>query len=341
MRTMVTGGGGFLGKRIVELLRDRGEDVCFLARGKYPAVETLGATGIQVDIRDSSAVRAAIKDIDIIFHVAGKTGYWGSKEEFRAINVEGTRNVLDASRDSGVRCFIYTSTPSVVGYAQDVEGGDSRLPYAAVYESAYAQSKGEAEEMVLAANGSGIATIALRPHLIIGPGDRNLLPPVIRRAARGKLRIIGEGLNKVDLTYIDNAAWAHLDAADALTARGASCAGKSYFISNGQPVCLWEWLNGLLGALQLPPVSRPLSLRTTRLVGTMAELVWKAFRLRSDPPITRFLASALARSHWYNIEPAKSDLGYRVRVPMEEANRKTAEWLKATVLSASQPAKVQ
>ena len=341
MRAVVTGGGGFLGRRIVEFLRARGDEVRLLARQRYPAVESLGATGIQADIRDTAAVRAAIERADVVFHVAGKTGYWGSREEFWSINVDGTRSVLQAVQAGGVRRLVYTSTPSVVGYARDVENGRPDLPYAAAHESAYAESKGAAEQLVLAANGAGVATVALRPHLIIGPGDNNLMPPVVRRAARGQLRVIGDGSNRVDLTYVDNAAWAHLDASDALTGQDAICAGRSYFISNGQPVLLWEWLNQLLRDLELPAVTRSLSFRTTRLAGTMTELLWKALRVGREPPITRFLASALARSHWYDMEPASRDLGYRVRVSMEEATRRTVQWLREAVLGANLPSGVR
>lgn len=345
MRAVVTGGGGFLGRRIVELLRARGDDVRVVARGRYPSVEVLGATGIAADIRDAAAVRAAVERADIVFHVAGRTGYWGPKAAFWSVNVEGTRAVLDAARHCGVPRLVYTSTPSVTGYARDVENGGPELPYAAVHESAYAESKCVAEQLVLAANGSGIATVALRPHLIIGPGDQHLMPRVVRRAARrgggvgggGGLRVVGDGGNRVDLTYIDNAAWAHLDAADALARPGAACAGKAYFISNGQPVVLWEWLNQLLRDLDLPLATRSLSLRTTRLAGAVLELLWRALRVGGEPPITRFLAGALARSHWYDMEPAKRDLGYRVRIPMEEATLRTVRWLADVMWDAGAP----
>jgi nucleoside-diphosphate-sugar epimerase len=259
--------------------------------------------------------------------VAGKTGYWARRKEFWSVNVDGTRSVLEAVRAAGVRRLVYTSTPSVVGYAHDVDNGGPDLPYAAIHEGAYPESKAEAERLVLAANGSRVATVVVRPHLIVGPGDHQMMPRVVQRAAQGRLRIIGDGRNRVDLTYIDNAAWAHLDAADALTGHGAACAGKAYFISNGQPVLLWEWLNRLLQDLGLPPVTRSLSLQTARVAATAAEMLWRAFRVRGEPPITRFLASALARSHWYDLEPARRDLGYRIRVPMEEATRRTARWL--------------
>jgi nucleoside-diphosphate-sugar epimerase len=324
---VVTGAGGFLGRRITELLCDRGEAVRVLVRQPHPDLEALGATPIILDIRDASAVHSALRDADVVFHVAAKTGPWGAAAEFRSVNVGGTRNVLDAARAGSVRRLVFTSTPSVVGYARDVENGGPDLPYAAVHESAYSQSKAEAERLVLAASGTSLRTVAVRPHLVIGPGDRRMMPLVVRRAATGRLRIIGDGRNRVDLTDVDNAAWAHLDAADALEVPEAPCAGRAYFISNGEPVLLWEWLNRVLAALGVPPVTRSLPLRTARLAAVAVEQIWGAFHLAGEPPITAFLAGALARSHWYDLAPARRDLGYHVRVSMEEATRRTLAWL--------------
>jgi len=327
MRAVVTGGGGFVGGRIVALLRERGDDVRALVRRPPAASAAAAGEFIIADIRDGAALRSAFHDADVVYHVAGKVGFWGARESFWSVNVGGTEAVLDAARHCGVPRLVYTSTPSVVGYAEDVENGSQDLPYPAVHENAYAASKCAAERLVLAANGSGIATVALRPHVVIGPGDRRTLPSVVRRAARSALRIIGDGSNKIDVTDVDNAAWAHLDAADALTDPAAPCAGRPYFITNGQPVVLWNWLNELLGALDLPVIKRSLSFPAAHLAGLLIETTWKILPARGDPPLTRALATVLARSHWYDLEPARRDLGYRVRVPMEESTRRTIRWL--------------
>ncbi|HEV8511317.1 MAG TPA: NAD-dependent epimerase/dehydratase family protein [Gemmatimonadales bacterium] len=322
MRAVVTGGAGFLGSHIVALLRARGDDVRVVARQNGTACHTITA-----DVRDAAALERAFQHADVVYHVAGKVGFWGPWEEFWSINVEGTRTVLAAARHCGVPRLVYTSTPSVVGYAGDIENGGQDLPYPSHHENAYAASKCAGERLVLEANGRGIATVALRPHVIIGPGDRRMLPAVVRRAARGQLRIIGDGSNKIDITDVDNAAWAHLDAADALTDDRAPCAGKAYFITNGQPVVLWDWLNELLAALDLPAVTRSLPFPAARLAGLLIEAAWTVFPARGEPPLTRALATVLARSHWYDIAPARRDLGYRVRVSMEEATQRTIRWL--------------
>jgi len=328
MKALVTGGGGFLGRRIVELLLEAGHEVRFLARQRYLDVEALGAAGWTVDLRDRERLGAAMAGIDVVFHVAGKAGYWGEREEYVSINTDGTRNVLEAARAADVARLVYTSTPSVIGYEGDAQG-IAEAPFAASHLSYYAESKTEAERLVLAANGPGLATVALRPHLIFGPRDNHLLPRVVARARAGRLVMVGDGENRVDLTYVDNAAWAHLDAARALTGPEAPCAGRAYFISNGDPVYLWRWLNELLPRVDAPPVTRKISFSTATRVGGGVEWLWRALSLSGEPPVTRFLAAALARSHWYDMGPAEREIGYRVRVPMAEGTDRTVAWFRA------------
>lgn len=329
MKVLVTGGGGFLGRRIVELLVERGDDVTFLARGRYPEVEALGARGLQVDLRDAEAVAGAAHGQDGIVHVAAKAGFFGPLADYRANNVDATRNVLDAAERHDVGRLVYTSTPSVIGYDHDSENAPQDTPYAAEHWSPYPETKAEAERMVLGANGSHIATVALRPHLIFGPRDTNLLPRVLARARSGKLAIVGDGTNRVDMTYVDNAAWAHLDALDALVDGSAPHAGKPYFISNDEPIVLWEWLNELFAELDIQPVSRKISLGMASAVGNVMEWAWTKLPLKGEPRMTKFLAAGLARSHWYDMGPAKRDFGYRVRVPMAEGTAATVAWFRA------------
>ncbi len=328
MRALVTGGGGFVGQRVVQLLRAQGAGVRVLSRRRHAELDALGAESTLGDVRDKGAVTTAMSGVDIVFHLAAKVGMWGRREEFTSVNVEGTRTVLQAALRAGVPRFVYTSTPSVVGYAADVENGGPELPYARAHESVYAESKAEAERLVLGMNGGAIATVALRPHLVIGPGDAVMLPRLVDRAKRGLLRVIGDGRNRVDLTSAENAAWAHIDAASALGETGAPCAGRAYFISNGEPVVLWDWVNALLLELGIPPVRKHISLGVGRAVGSVSEAIWKGLRLRDDPPMTRFLASVFARSHWYDIGPAARDLRYVPRVSLEETRRRIVDSLR-------------
>ncbi|MCB9699936.1 MAG: NAD-dependent epimerase/dehydratase family protein [Alphaproteobacteria bacterium] len=332
---LVTGGGGFLGRRLIEMLleEDPSRTVRFLARGRYPEVEALGAVGLQVDLRDADKLREAVRGCDVVHHVASKAGYWGPREEFASINVDGTRNVIEACKAEGVTRLVYTSTPSVIGYEHDAQGIEE-APYPSSWESAYGETKAEAERLVLAANGAEVAggkrlaTVSLRPHLIIGPRDNNLLPRVVERARQGRLMIVGDGTNKVDITYVDNAAGAHLDAQRALTGPDAPCAGKAYFISNDEPVVLWDWVNDFLPRVGVPKVTRSIGLGTASTLGGAMEWAWRTFGLSGEPRMTKFLAAALAKSHWYSMAPARRDFGYQVRVPMAEGTARTAAWFK-------------
>jgi nucleoside-diphosphate-sugar epimerase len=169
--------------------------------------------------------------------------------------------------------------------------------------------------------------VALRPHLVWGPGDPNLIPRIIQRAREGKLVQVGDGTNLVDITYIDNAAEAHVLAGDALSP-GAPCAGRVYFISQGEPIVLWSWINELLSALGIPAVRRKISHRKARWIGALLELAYGVLGIRSEPRMTRFLADQLARSHYFSIEAARCDLGYEPRVSNEEGLRRLVSSLR-------------
>lgn len=323
---LVTGGGGFLGEALVRMLLSRGDRVAVLARRRYPAVEALGATSVQVDVTDPAGVLAACRGRDVVFHVAAKAGIWGPSAEYEAINVQGTRNVVDGCRAAGVPTLVYTSTPSVVYAVGDLSGVDERMPYPARFETAYARTKAQAERMVLEAHGDGLATVALRPHLIYGPGDNHLIPRVLQRAREGRLFRVGDGRNLVDLTYVDNAAEAHVLAADSVAVAG----GKAYFLSNGDPVNLWDWLNDLLRRVDLPPVRRGIPYGVARVLGLLMETAYSVLRLPGEPRMTRFLASQLATSHWFDISAARRDLGYEPRISNEEGTRRLADWIRSS-----------
>ncbi len=329
MKALVTGGGGFLGRRIVELLLERGDEVTSIARGSYPELEALGARCLQVDLMDRDGVRRAVEGQDVVFHVAARAGFWGHLSTYWGPNVEGTRHLLDAMEEHEVGKLIYTSTPSVVGYEHDVQCGGPDLPYAARHLSPYPESKAAAESMVRAANSRHVATVALRPHLIYGPRDTNLFPRVIDRAQSGKLAILGDGKAKVDFTYVDNAAWAHLDAEAALKDHTSICAGKAYFISDDQPVLLWEFVNAFLEGIDVPPVRKKLPAGFVRSVAGLMAWTWRTFNLSGEPRLTPFVVDGFVRHHWYDMEPAKEELGYAPRVSSDEGLARTIAWFKA------------
>lgn len=317
MKAVVTGGGGFLGFRIAQMLHKRGDEVTVLGRRHYPHVEQAGIRQVQVDIRDAVAVRGASESTDVVFHVAAVPGIWGKRKDFWAINVGGTRNVLDACRACGVGKLVFTSSPSVVFGEEPLCGVDESQPYPDRYVADYPETKALAERMVVAANGAALATVTLRPHLIWGPGDPHLIPRIVDRARAGRLVQVGDGENLVDITYIDNAAAAHIHAADALSP-DAACAGQVYFISQGEPVNLWMWINDLLKRLGVPPIRRRISYKLARRVGSMMEVAYRLLRLHGEPRMTRFLASQLSQSHYFDISAAKRVLGYEPNVATAE-----------------------
>ncbi|HTL15365.1 MAG TPA: 2-alkyl-3-oxoalkanoate reductase [Thermomonas sp.] len=345
MKILVTGGGGFLGQALCRGLVARGHDVASFNRGHYPALEALGVRQLRGDLADRDAVMAAFAggydaaDFDAVFHNAAKAGAWGSYASYHQANVIGTQNVLEACRAHGIGRLVYTSTPSVTHRAtHPVEGGTAEtVPYGEHFQAPYATTKAIAERAVLAANDGALATVALRPRLIWGPGDNQILPRLVARAKAGRLRIVGSGDNLVDTTYIDNAAQAHFDAFDRL-APGAACAGRAYFISNGEPWPMREVLNGLLRAAGAPEVHRHLPFRVAYAIGMACEAVWRVLPLRGEPPMTRFLAEQLSTAHWYSMAPAARDFGYAPKVSMAEGLARLRETLRPQAVSFPPPA---
>jgi nucleoside-diphosphate-sugar epimerase len=334
MRALVTGGGGFLGGAVVRQLRARGDTVRSLSRQHDPALDALGVEQIQGDVADAAAVSRAVAGCDVVFHVAAKAGVWGPAAEYHRANVVGTDNVIAACRKHGVGRLVFTSSPSVVAAGHAIAGGDESLPYPARYLAHYPRTKAEAERRVLSANGPDLATVSLRPHLIWGPGDNHLIPRLLARARAGKLRIVGDGTNQTDVTYVDNAAAAHLLAADRL-APGSPVAGKAYFISQGEPVALWPFINRILGLAGLPPVTKRVPLAAAYAAGAVLEAAYKVLGRTDEPRMTRFLAVQLGTSHWFDITAARRDLGYEPTVSTDEGLGQLGEWLASGVTAAA------
>jgi len=327
MRALVIGGGGFVGSAIVRQLLDKGAEVGVFGRSHYPHLEKLGVRQLQGDILDSDLLIRSMQGYDTVFHVAAKAGIWGPKHEYEQINVNGTRNVLGACFASSAATLVYTSTPSVVFDRRDLAGADETTPYARRFLCYYASSKAVAEQMVLAANSEVLKTCAIRPHLVWGPGDPHLIPRLVDRGRNGQLKIVGNGSNLVDISYVDNVAHGHVLAAENLNS-SATAAGNAYFISQGEPVNLWNWINDLFGRLGIEPVKKKIGFGSAYLVGTLLEGMYMWFRLEKEPRMTRFLAEQLARSHWFAIDKARRDLGYAPQVSTPEGLERVVEWLE-------------
>jgi nucleoside-diphosphate-sugar epimerase len=331
MLALVTGGGGFLGRYIVEQLLARGDRVRSFGRKPYPELAALGVEVVHGDITARRALVSACSGVDCVFHTAALAGIGIAWEPFEQTNVVGTRHVIEACRRQRVPRLVFTSSPSVTFAGVDQCGVDERTPpdfgWLLANGAHYSRSKALAEQAVLAANGPALRTCALRPHLIWGPRDAHLVPRLIERARRGRLRRVGDGTNLVDICYVENAAAAHLAAASALAKTDASVAGHAYFLSQGEPVNCWQWIDQILALAELPPVRKSISITWATRLGAACESVYRKLRLSREPPMTRFLAAQLARSHWYDIGAARRDLKYKPAVSTCEGMRRLGKWL--------------
>lgn len=334
-RAVVTGGGGFLGSKIVSMLLDEGCAVASFSRNRYPKLAARGVICHVGDLADASAVREALRQADVVFHVAAKAGLWGDYAEYYAANVVGTQNVIQACRRNGVTKLVHTSTPSVVFSGHNIRNAGENLPLARKYLSHYASTKAEAERLVIAANGPDLATVALRPHIIWGPGDNQIFPRLVERHRGNRLMLVGRGDNLVDTTFVDNAARAHLDAARRLEP-GRPPAGGAYFISQGDPRPVRTILNELLRAAALPPVKKSIPVSVAYCAAWLLETFYRTFRVAAEPPLTRYFVLQMAREHYFDISAARRDLGYHPGISIEEGMERLRLALSAdTILTAS------
>lgn len=332
MKVLITGAGGFLGSAIARQCLARGYEVFGLARGHYPELEAQGVQMRRGDIAEPSALTELLEEMgscDAIFHVAAKAGAWGSLKAYMSANVTGTLNVIEAAQRAGVPKLIYTSSPSVVHAGGDLEGVSERdVSYPTHFAAHYPRTKAIAERAALEANSPTLSVTALRPHLIWGPGDQHLTPRLLARADAGRLRHLAPH-KRVDSVYIDDAAHAHLCAFDSLSP-SAPCAGKAYFITQGEPWPMGELINGILEAHGRAPEHRTLPPRLAYVVGALLELIYGLLRVQREPPMTRFIAEQLSTAHWYDVSAAREELGFEPQRSIKEA----LEALKGSVESS-------
>ena len=310
MNILVTGANGFLGRYIVRQLVARGNNVRAMVRRPDDELQSLGVEVTLADIRERQKVVAACEGMDAVIHVAAIANMWGKWETFYEVNTQGTQHVIEGCVEHGVTRLVCTSSPSVTFAGEAQENTDETAPYPARWLAHYPHSKALAEQKVLSANGqSGLLTCALRPHLIWGPGDTQLLPRLLEKARAGRLAQVGDNTNLIDTVYVENAAAAHLLALDRLVP-DSPVPGSAYFITQGEPILLWDWVNQLLALANLPPVKKQISLKTAYRVGWTLEQVWKLLRKQSEPPMTRFVALQLGLPHYFDLSKARRELNY-------------------------------
>jgi 2-alkyl-3-oxoalkanoate reductase len=308
VRVLVTGASGMLGGAVATALADRGDEVTVLQRrpAGLPLREVLG------DVADPTAVAEAATGQDAVVHLAAKVDVVGRWTDYVRANVTGTGTVVDACRAAGVRRLVHVSSPSVAhaGHALAGVGAGPADPDRA--RGAYARSKAVAERLALAADSPGLAVLAVRPHLVWGPGDTQLVARIVARARAGRLPLIGAGSALIDTTYVDNAAAALVAAVD------ADAHGEALVVSNGEPRPVAEVLARLCAAAGVPAPTRRVPYRVAWLAGAAVDGVWAVTGRTDTPPLTRFLAEQLATAHWFDQRRTRAALGWTPHVPLDE-----------------------
>lgn len=343
MRVLVTGASSRLLGGVAAALVERGDEVVCLQRRPAELGEGHDVEQVLADVRDAEAVERAATGCDAVVHGAARVGVVGTWEDYRSVNVDGTANVLAACRRQGVSRLVYVSSPSVAHGGEPIVGGGADPVVTGRRRAWYAESKALAERLVLAgaggvvgpvgggtgdpaaaiagaAPGDGPAVVVIRPHLVWGPGDTQLIGRIVERARAGRLVLVGGGRALVDTTYVDNAVDAHVAALDAV-GPGAVCAGRAYVIANGEPRPIRDLVAGICAAHGVPFEPRDVPAGLARGLGSVVERVWPlAARAVGDdePPLTRFLAEQLGTAHWFDPRPARDDLGWTPRVSLDE-----------------------
>ena len=325
MKVLVTGAGSLLLGGIAQQLASRGDEVvCFQRRENETTHSNI--TTFAGDIRDRGAVSEAASGCDAIIHGAARVGVMGSWEDFYSTNVDGTTNVLRAAEEHHITRLVYVSTPSVAHVGRSIEGDVATPATTGRKRTFYAESKAIAEILALQANSAELGVVALRPHLVWGPGDTQLVGRIVDRARQGRLVMVGSGNALVDSTYIDNAISAHIAALDAI-APGARCSGKAYVISNGEPRTVNELMSRicLAAGVEFSPKHVPAVI--ARSIGSVVERIWPLIR-KDEPPITRFVAEQLGTAHWFDQRPVQEDLNWKPQVSLDEGFVRLAKWFQ-------------
>ena len=321
MRVLVTGASGMLGRATAQTLADRGDEVTVFQRrpsgAAAPVREVLG------DIADAEAVRLAVEGQEAVVHLAARVGVVGSAAQFEAANVDGTTNVLAAARACGVARLVHVSTPSVAHAGEPLVGAGADPADPVGTRGHYARTKARAEQLALGA-ADALSVVAIRPHLVWGPGDTQLIGRIVDRARSGRLALIDDGAALIDTTYLDNAVDALVCALD--RAEADEVRGRAFVVSNSQPRTVMELLARICRAAGLPAPHRHVPLRVAYAGGSVAERVWARLQRTDDPPMTAFLAEQLATAHWFDQREVQAALEWQPRVGLEEGFERLTAW---------------
>lgn len=317
MNVLVTGASGMLGRGVATALMQRGDAVTVLQRrpSGFPLDEVLG------DVHDPRVVTRAVRGHDAVVHLAARVSTTGAWSEFERVNVHGTRSLLDAARAADVRRFVHVSSPSVAHVGQPLVGSACTPASPAHARGNYARSKAQAERIALAASSAEMPVVAVRPHLVWGPGDEQLVARIVRRARAGRLVLVNNGTALIDSTYVDNAVQALVAALD----HAPDVAGRAFVVSNGEPRTVAELVARICVAFGVAPPTRSVSLPVASAVGWVIEGLWAVGRRAAEPPLTRFLAEQLGTAHWFDQRETRRLLKWSPSVSLDEGFARLAD----------------
>ncbi|MGB5811385.1 MAG: NAD-dependent epimerase/dehydratase family protein [Polyangiales bacterium] len=332
--SLVTGACGFVGAEIVRGFKRRGDDV--IAIDVTPECPVPDVDYRRVDITDKSAVMEACAGVNTIVHNASIVHTKNNKQDVVwAVNLGGTENMLEAAQAQGASRFVYISSGSVVYQGEDIENGDETMPYSSISQAPYADSKIAAEKYVLAENGKhGIATCALRPHVVFGPGDRRFMPALLKQGKSGRLRVqVGRGVWLSDYTYVSNLIDAIILADEALAKDGLEsvAAGEAYFITNGEPMPFWDFVRKVAARLGFPPIKYRAPKSLVYAIASVKEGIdtLRGGTLSAEDGLTRFAIRYMCTHHYFSIDKARRELGYDPAVSVDEGIERTCQHLEA------------
>ncbi|MCP4914774.1 MAG: NAD-dependent epimerase/dehydratase family protein [Oligoflexia bacterium] len=320
MKILITGAGGFLGTEVTKQLNQKFSEyeIHSVSRSKYDHLNNYVHTQHSCNLGDHKKVEELLtqENFDAIFHIAGKVAMWGDWNDFYNTNVLATKNLANLANKLNVKYFVYTSSPSVVFGEESIEGSDESIAYPQVHRGMYGKSKRLSEEWLLSKKWN-FQTVALRPHLILGKGDKNLIPRIVDKNKKKMLKIIGDGQNQVDIIDVRNAADAHIKALEAMMAN-AQLTNEAFFLGQG-PIKIWEFINQVLENKGQERISKNISFSLAYKIGTIFEFIFKLLGIKDrEPPMTRFVALQLAKSHYFSHEKAKRLLNWSPKYSVQD-----------------------
>ena len=324
---LVTGASGLLGSHVVEKLIAMGEPVRALVRPSSDTrlLDQWGVEKVPGDITAPQSLVEAMKGVQRVYHVAAQVGDWGPWERFVAVTIEGTANMLEAARRAKIERFLHVSSISAYGHPDgEAMVLDESAPLGVNLHrwSYYSRAKVEAEKLVWQAHNKGdVPVTVVKPSWLYGPRDRASMPRLIRAIRAGKARLIGDGTNRLNLTYAGNEAEGCI-----LAATNEKALGQAYNLSSDGAIQQREYINRIAERLGCPPVTRKVPYRVARGAAFLMELFGHALGRKTPPLVTRYSVWLIGRKCFFSSEKARRELGWKATVGYDEGIRLAVDW---------------